>query len=100
MKNLKDTNKKLDEKIVKLNQQIEELSEEIKSYYEKEIIEDEVLEFMKIIMAHRTNKIHELNAVKDKKFGVQERIDRIAQTIRQKKYLPPYEVLNDFTKKM
>ncbi|HDR7750658.1 recombinase family protein [Bacillus paranthracis] len=99
MKNLKDTNKKLDEKIVKLNQQIEELSEEIKSYYEKEIIEDEVLEFMKIIMAHRTNKIHELNAVKDKKFGVQERIDRIAQTIRQKKYLPPYEVLNDFTKK-
>lgn len=98
IKNLKDANKKLDEKIVKLNQQIEELSEEIKSYYEKEIIEDEVLEFMKIIMSHRTNKIHELNTVKDNKIGLQERIDHIAQTIQQKKYLPPHEVLNGFMK--
>ncbi|MGE7636007.1 hypothetical protein ACQKMZ_28285 [Bacillus paramycoides] len=85
MKNLKDANKKLDEKIVKLNQQIEELSEEIKSYYEKEIIEDEVLAFMKIIMLHRTNKIHELNMVKDNKIGLQERIDRVSRRLYSKK---------------
>ncbi|MGY1419981.1 recombinase family protein [Bacillus cereus] len=98
MQSLKGSKKKLDEEIAKLNQQIEALNVEMKSYYDKETIDKKVLEFMSIIMSHRTNKIHELHTVKNKKVGLQERIDRIAKTMQQKKYLPPQYLIREFAK--
>lgn len=98
MQSLKGSMKKSDEEIAKLNKQIEALNVEMKSYYDKETIDKKVLEFMSIIMSHRTNKIHELHTVKDKKVGLQERIDRIAKTMQQKKYLPPQHLIREFAK--
>ena len=69
---------------IELNQQIEELNREIKLHYEQEIIQEEVLEFMKILMTHRSNKMHELNVIKDNRDELKKRMNRIEQTIKEK----------------
>ena len=69
---------------IELNQQTEELNREIKLHYEQEIIQEEVLEFMKILMSHRSNKMHELNVIKDNQDELKKRMNRIEQTIKKK----------------
>ncbi|MGR5907186.1 hypothetical protein ACT7DL_05900 [Bacillus paranthracis] len=69
---------------IELNQKIEELNREIKLHYEQEIIQEEVLEFMKILMSHRSNKMHELNVIKDNQDELKKRMNRIEQTIKKK----------------
>ncbi len=81
---MRSANRKLETEAIELNQQIEELNREIKLHYEQEIIQEEVLEFMKILMTHRSNKMHELNVIKDNRDELKKRMNRIEQTIKEK----------------
>ncbi|WP_240691146.1 MULTISPECIES: recombinase family protein [Bacillus] len=96
LSDLRSANRKLETEAIELNQQIEELNREIKLHYEKEIIQEEVLEFMKILMSHRSNKMHELNVIKDNQDELKKRMNRIEQTIKEKKYLPSHDLLSEF----
>ena len=81
---MRSANRKLEIEAIELNQQIEELNREIKLHYEQEIIQEEVLEFMKILMSHRSNKMHELNAIKDNQDELKKRMNRIEQIVKEK----------------
>ena len=51
---------------------------------------------MKILMSHRSNKMHELNAIKDNQDELKKRMNRIEQIVKEKSYLPPHDLLSEF----